>query len=361
MKLFKQIVVFLWVYRSNRTFFLKFKLYGKYKALYSWPGYKLLSQHKELFKPFKLKVSSEWYKYFTLVRQEENINYIPENIWHLEMEPVLNARSFAKAFNDKNLFDLLPYQNMFPTTILHVIKGIIYDKEYKRIDNTVASELIKVDKDLVVKKAVDSGGGKGVGFYNGMSCNLETLLHVHGEDFIIQEEVVQNDWFMKLNPGSLNTIRVITYRRVTNEEVVVLQTLLRVGKPGSKVDNQSSGGVAVGINDKGVLNSWGSDKLSQKFNDVNGVQLSNYPIVPSFEKLKNECVEIAKQRFHERVLVFDTWQDVQGRIRLVEINNINIGIEDLQKNNGPMFGEYTQEVVDYCSTNKKSYCFDYEI
>ena len=45
----------------------------------------------------------------------------------------------------------------------------------------------------------------------------------------------------------------------------------------------------------------------------------------------------------------------------MEINNINIGIEDLQKNNGPMFGEFTEEVIDFCSKNKRSYCFDFEI
>lgn len=358
----KIILVKGWSFSAKWNLRNKFKLYGNYKEIYSWGKYNRIKEHKELFKPFGCSVNPEWYRYFTLVRQEEDPRYLPEDIWHLQIEPVLNQRSYAKAYNDKNLFHTLVEKSLFPHAYLHLIMGICYNTDFLRISNYEALESIPKDKPFVVKKAIDSGGGKGVTFFNSKSSitDIQDLIIKHGKNLVIQEKVVQHEWFRKFNPTSINTIRVVTYRSVHDERVHILQMVLRVGKKDMQVDNQSSGGIAIGIDKNGKLNKWGCDKLSQRFTMVNGIDLSTTEVIPQFESLKETCINIAKRRFHERVLVFDTWRDENNNIRLLEINNINIGIEDLQKNNGPLFGQFTEEVIEYCSKNKKFYCFDFE-
>lgn len=359
----KTVLVKGWELSAKRNLRNKFKLYGPYKEIYSWGKYKRIKEHKEIFKPLGCSINTEWYRYFTLVRQKEDPRYFPEDIWHLKIEPVLNQRSYAKANNDKNLFHTLQEKALFPHAYLHIIIGKCYNKDFHNISYREALECIPDNKPFVVKKAINSGGGKGITFYNSKASilDIQNLIKKHGDNFVVQEKVIQSEWFKRFNPTSINTIRVVTYRSVIDEQVHVLQMVLRVGKKDMEVDNQSSGGIAIGIDENGKLNNWGCDKLSQQFTSVNDLELASLGEIPLFEQLKETCINLAKRRFHERVLVFDTWRDENNRIRLLEINNINIGIEDLQKNNGPLFGQFTEEVIEYCSKNKKFYCFDFEL
>ena len=89
---------------------------------------------------------------------------------------------------------------------------------------------------------------------------LPQLFGLYGGNFIIQKYIDQHHWFARFNESSLNTVRVLTYRRIKNEEAVVLHRLLRAGRPGSVVDNQASGGIACAIDTDGRLMSFGIDK-----------------------------------------------------------------------------------------------------
>lgn len=354
----------MWERSIRKLLKKKFKLYGEYRKIYKWSKFSLLKEHLDLYRPLNWRINTEWYKYFTLVRQKESVEILPEDIWHICLEPVLNQRSYAKAFNDKNLYDQTSYCHLFPKTYFHVIRGVVYTHDYRQISHDEAEKRLKQISSFVIKKTIDSGGGKGVGFYQQSSndpISLKNILKKHGPDVIVQETVQQHPWFKKFNPDSINTIRVVTYRSVKDENVYVLQTLLRMGKPGSNVDNQSSGGIACGIDEHGKINDWGCDKLSCKFFSSNSTVFSEVGFIPNFHELKQICIDIASKRYHERVLVFDTWRDEDNKIRLLEINNINIGIEDLQKNNGPMFGKFTKEIIDWCALHPRSYCFDFEV
>ena len=361
--IFKRIQVIIWENLSKRRLIKKFRLYGPYKSMYSWDKYTQMKEHIALFKPLNHRINTEWYKYFTLIRQQEDPAILPEDIWHICLEPVLNHRSYAKAFNDKNLYDFTKYRHLLPKTYLHIIQGAFYGPEYQQLTRKEAEEFIPGDESFVCKQVTDSGGGSGVVFYKaGQNKDvLSKIIREQGQDVVIQQTAKQHKWFSDFNSDSVNTIRVVTYRSVKDEKVHVVQTLLRIGKLGSKVDNQSSGGIAVGIDEKGRLNNWGCDKLSNRFTEINGIKLAETDTVPNFDLLKSTCCEIARYRVYERVLVFDTWQDEDNNIRLVEINNVNLGIEDLQKNNGPLFGKFTKEVIDWCSNHERTYCFDFKL
>ncbi len=359
-KYLKKLLAFVWKYKIKRQIKIKIKLYGNFKELYSWEEYKKIDEHVKIFGKLG-KVHLDWYKYFTLVRQMEDPKYLPEDMWHVDIEPKLNNKSYAKAYNDKNLFDIHIPLKYLPKTIIHCIAGVLYDENYNAINKKDFQDIMIKYNNFVVKKSIDSGGGKGIKLYNSF-IEIDQLIKNHGKDFIIQERAVQAKWFARFNPASINTIRIMTYRSVIDERIHVIQALFRMGKSDSFVDNQSSGGIACGIDlDTGKLNEWGSDKLSLKFLENNGVIFKDCGVVPNFDQLKTECIEIAKKRFHERFLVFDTWQDIDGNIRLMEINNVNIGIEDLQKNNGPLLGEFTEEIIDYCTKASTNYSFDFEL
>ena len=76
------------------------------------------------------------------------------------------------------------------------------------------------------------------------------------QGYIFQDALIQCEQMNKLNPKSINTMRIVTTMK--DGEVSVLTLLLRVGteKTGN-VDNWAAGGLAVGIEENGYLKPYG--------------------------------------------------------------------------------------------------------
>lgn len=84
----------------------------------------------------------------------------------------------------------------------------------------------------------------------------EFMESISGEPYLIQEFIKQHPKINKLNPNSVNTLRIISTR--WNEETHILASMIRLGVDNQIVDNASNGGTFVGINiDKGTLMEYG--------------------------------------------------------------------------------------------------------
>jgi len=74
----------------------------------------------------------------------------------------------------------------------------------------------------------------------------------NGESRVIEKYLEQHDWYAGLNPSSVNTYRLWVVKK--NIEAHTKLGYLRIGRAGSLVDNQSSGGIVAPINlNTGVL------------------------------------------------------------------------------------------------------------
>ena len=89
----------------------------------------------------------------------------------------------------------------------------------------------------------------GVASHN--QLDVLSLFKLYKKDFIIQEFVEQSEAMKKLNPTTLNTLRIMTYLRP--DDVYILSAVSRIGKPGSSTDNYSAGGILCGITQEGHL------------------------------------------------------------------------------------------------------------
>ena len=83
----------------------------------------------------------------------------------------------------------------------------------------------------------------------------------------------------QFNNTSVNTIRVMTYRSLATNEVVIPNAILRVGAEGKDVDNAHAGGMFCGISANGVLGKYMCDYLGNKKKSFNGVDYSNSDFV----------------------------------------------------------------------------------
>ena len=126
-------------------------------------------------------------------------------------------------------------------------------------------------------------------------------------------------------------------------EVLVLYSVIRIGRAGKIIDNQSAGGISALIHEDGRLNRYaygapGVDKL--EYTDV-GIRLEGYEI-PQFESV----VETVK-RLHLSLPFFNLvgWDMAVGEDGTPILVEWNVCTELSQTAAGPPFGAYTDRIL----------------
>ena len=97
----------------------------------------------------------------------QNIDIVPENICHDNIEPVLNPMRFAGYYSDKNVFDKLFPEGYFPKTLIRKMGGKYYTKDYELIIELTDAKLNGLLQDcskrrIVIKPSIDGISGRGV-------------------------------------------------------------------------------------------------------------------------------------------------------------------------------------------------------
>jgi hypothetical protein len=327
----------------------------------------MIDTHAKLWNTLGLKVNSKWLKVYSTVSGKPSYKYVPENIYYNVIEPRLNNRVFSFAYADKNAYNFLfQDENIFPKTMLRKINGTIYDPSYNPVGNPDLETLLNSDEEYIVKPAAETGGGKCVELLKfdtnqndfifsktGTPINLKGISQAYPENFIIQKKIKQHPFFSQFNPSSVNTIRIFTYRSFVTEEIIPLQAILRMGREGSIVDNQASGGISCGIDHEGKLNPFAVDKFGNKYDTVNSVSLNSVGKIPFLDEMKEYSKKLGSRMFYSRLNGFDFCTTVEGEVKLLEINTKNIEINFMQMSNGPLFREFTEEVINNCMKMKK--------
>ena len=194
-------------------------------------------------------------------------------------------------YNNKNFFDVfsdkLKFNNRFNKYLNHEYVDL------REINKKEFADFCK-SKKSIVGKVLDSCGGKGVEIYD-IDNNADTLYEelLAKKQFLVEETIVQNSTMNRLYSGSVNTLRIISFLK-DNGEVVILNTVLRIGN-GGKVDNFSSGGMYTFVSPKGVILL---PAIDEKGNIYTYHPLTNTKIVdfkiPQFDKVLQFVKKIAK-------------------------------------------------------------------
>ena len=99
-------------------------------------------------------------------------------------------------------------------------------------------------------------GGHGIQYIRDFDELMEQRNYYAKGWFILQDKIRQHPDMNRLNPSSVNTIRMVTIRGENGP--YLWNTFCRIGTAKSKfVDNISSGGIAVGADEQGKLMKFG--------------------------------------------------------------------------------------------------------
>lgn len=316
-------------------------------------------------------VNKDFYRVFSQYIGED-INIVPDDICHNVIEPILNPKRYISAYEDKCLFDKMLWssfhKNITPYTIIRNIGGAQYDINYapiKSIDEIINGIPLEINR-LIIKKSIDSSSGRGVAFVKrGNDCRFRDLItnEVFSEqyltrhfnrDYVVQKTEEQSIFMSQFCKTSVNTIRIAVYRSVKTNKTHAINAIIRIGKNGSLVDNAHAGGVFVGVDNEGILGKYVCNQYGEKeiiFNDVN-FSTSEF-IIPNYKKIKEFAERVATALPHQRLLALDVMLDANNEPVLLEYNIRAFSVWLFQFTCGAGFGEYTDEIIEYCKLHKK--------
>lgn len=273
--------------------------------------------------------------------------YIPDDLWFDRIIPHYNNLIFAKALQDKCLHNLLFPDVRRPVTVVKRIAGAFYDDELHPLTRAEAAARCHGHGRVIVKPSVATGQGHNIRFYDtdGMTPQeAEKIFDTYGENFIIQEKMSQHEALARLNPQSLNSIRIITLFR--DGEVHILAPILRVGGFDSEVDNTSQGGYQGRILPDGRLAPLGFTHRNDRWEFVdsypNGIRFADVT-VPSYDRVVETVRRQAERMSHFRIIGWDFAIAPDGEPLFIEFNVIP---GQNQESNGPTFGDLTDTVLE---------------
>ena len=297
---------------------------------------------REYWGQYNKRPSVLWYKLLCAHDGVFDERYIPNTYWYRDILPHFNKVIFRKAYVDKNQMVTLFSKEVLPRYIVRCVSGRLYGFENNLITENKAIELILQEKSCIIKPAIDSGSGRGICFVDPGDSEQEVRAKVAaaGDNYIVQEILQQHEKMAEIHPQSLNTIRLLTFFH--NGEVVLLSSVLRMGKGNSRVDNIGAGGYQCAIGPDGKLAKYASTADRNWVNShPDGVVFDGFEI-PSFmlavDLVKSEHVKLG----HFNIIGWDVAIDSQGCPKIIEFN---LHPAQNQMTCGPTFNFLTDEVL----------------
>lgn len=289
----------------------------------------------------------------------EDINgIIPESIGRTCIEYVLNPIKYRAYYADKNMFaNICGKENVPKTIICRVNGGKFLDEDLMPLKMSIESTLSSYNK-VILKPTVDSKGGNGIMLFiregnelrSGDIILNEEMLLKYGNNFAIQELVKQHDKLATLNPTSVNTLRMATYRSPIDEKAHVIACFIRVGGSDMFIDNACAGGKFAGIDiDSGKVANFLTDIDGGFHTSQNGIDYTTLDFtIPGWEIIKDKCIEIAEKITHHRLIAFDMTITNEMKPLLIEFNVESYNYGSFMFVKQRPLGEYTEEILEYC-------------
>lgn len=312
--------------------------------------------------PFYKKSDIKWFDFFYSIYGKADAGILPLSSYYTIIEPALNHRLMISTIKDKNFYDLFIKDIKTPKVFIRRINDMFYDHDYNRVKltNNAITDLLKSEDKLIIKSALFSGSGrsialferKGEQFFDGETPLDTEFMKSFGSEYVVQKYVRQHNYYRQFNPESNNSLRVLTYRSIKDDNIYILHTLLRIGSRGSFLDHDNLGGVSIAISDENRLYDFALDINGNKVYKFNDIVFKDHSSAPFLTEVKETAKYIANKFFHGRLLAMDFTVNEKGEPLLLEINCWGNGISQYQMSSGSVFKEFTTEVLDYCSKKK---------
>ena len=348
---FNQLIQNHYINQEEKGFLRKIR-----RSMKSYPMKSLTAAQKAEVKAFFKKhigreVPTDWHQYFYSRNGFWSEKYIPTRIYNTEILWRLNKFQVRYAYADKGTYDSRFYDINRPCTIVKNVNGYFYDGQHQHpLSESEAIERCNNLKEAIIKPTLGGTWGVGVklihsteGIVTDTNCSITDLFASYKHNYIVQERLVQHPDLAKLNPTSLNTIRVMSYHR--GDEIVILYAVIRIGRKGQIIDNETAGGIKADIDlQTGRIKGCAMGNPTEgrmALTDV-GTPTDGYQI-PCFDKVLEVVKEMHFRIPYFNLIGWDMSVDTEGKPTLIEWNSAP---QLSQVGHGPAFGDLTEEILD---------------
>ena len=297
----------------------------------------------------------KWFRFFKGKCGYFDARFVLGDIYNSVFELALNLKRYAVFLEHKGMLGYFISKQNRAMRLAEKIDGDWYVDGYFSNEEGAIKKIHERGTDrIVIKEAVDSGGGHGVRFVDRDIVDSSAFRSFFRcDDIIVEGYLRESDELSRYNSDSVNTIRVLSLN--LNGRVSVLSSFLRMGGKGMQVDNVSSGGMKIGIRPDGSLSDVAYDFSLKKMDSSPSGILFKGKSIESYKLIK-EFVCTAHQNFPlARLVAWDIAIDSGNNIMVIEVNLNNGLAYSHQLFNGPLFGERTEEVMTYLKKHKLKY------
>lgn len=319
-------------------------------------GYKgedLPYENQPYFLNYGFKVSKAFSELYYRANGIRSDKYLPASIYFYYINPYLVNMNLSMAYVDKNAYHIHFPSVRQPRTILHNMSGRYYSGGMLEMNKGDAIEALSECDSFIIKPSIESGRGRDVMLVKlneGERPLINDVLNGYESNYIIQEVVRQHPVLSRLNETSLNTIRLYTYRVIGSGEYVLLGAAVRFGGKGAYRDNACTGGGYCKVLGDGLIEDkihnhrrfgWGSLKAEKGIENL---------VIPNYDEVVETVLRLHKTIPYMDLVGWDIAVDEDGEPVLIELNQYP-DCEFIQIFNGPMFGEYTDDLMEHISKN----------
>jgi hypothetical protein len=307
--------------------------------------------HKKEMSPYYedrgFKVSMMFDDYFSSLNGIHSDRYLSMDVYYFYVIPALNRHDFKDAYLDKNIYSELFPNVKQPVTIVKNIHGHYYRCGEEITQDQAIEAVCASDSQMIIKPTVETCNGEGVEQIRECdAASLKALFDQYAINFIVQEKVKQHPDLQQVNPTSLNSMRLYTYRRLDGSyEYLYPFAHMRFGGKGAIKDNVSQGGGTCLINADGSVD----DKVF-RFKNMEVSSLKQETgieglVVPHYDKVIETLLAMHRRLPYFDFVGWDVTVLPDGEPLLIEFNLVP-SVEGPQMMAGPMFGTYLDEVID---------------
>ena len=297
---------------------------------------------------YGVKPNLLWVKYYYSLTGSLDPRYIPNDVLARDIIPHFNNQIFVIPLADKNLNSVIYPQAKRPETVFKCMSGLYRNEDFTPITEEEVISRLSADETFFIKPSRNSSGGADILAFHGTADagEIRALLQKYAcTDYIVQRAVKQHPELAALNASSVNTIRMITL--LFRGEPRLLSSILRIGNPGSSVDNIGAGGYQCDIRPDGTLGELaythgksGRDEFVTE--SSRGLRFGGIA-VPSYDKVRQTALDLARKMPYHGYVAWDFAVDETGDPVLIEYN-VHIPGQN-QETSGPTFGDLTDEEI----------------
>ena len=297
------------------------------------------------WKRFGYKPKKLWYQIYCDREKKIDPRYMPDDLYYGDLIPYFSNMQFRRFAEDKCYHDMWFHDLNRPETICKNVAGVFYDgqKNIKNREKAVAL-CIQHRGELIIKPSIDSGEGRLISFFDPQRDSVDKVQKLIDDlkaNYIVQGVVKQHPILEKMNPSSLNTIRVVSF--FFEGEVYILSIILRMGAKNARVDNIGAGGFACQIHEDGRLYEFGVNRKAEWVKEnAYGIKFADVTI-PFVDKIIEIIKNKHKQLAHFKIIGWDFAIDKDENPVFIEYN---LCPGQNQITCGPTFGDLTERVLD---------------